>query len=194
MEASLKETRSVGTYTSLVLAVTSVTTLMVVVGLTMDLFADHALGTQAQIAWSAHLQQVDAALARNDVRAAESAWREAHAAALKSRHWEGPVAVGDAHRRLGDVGGVRQAARAKARQSYLIALFRARGEGSVEGVLRVAERFAELGDRKVVEQCIRVARTVAAQEKDPLAQQSVRVFTERWEARALEADPQNLTP
>ena len=121
------------------------------------------------------------------------AWREAHAAALKSRHWEGMVAVGDAFRQVGDAGGFRQTARAKARQSYLTALFRARGEGSVDGVLRVAERFAELGDREVVEQCIRVAWTVAAQAKDPLAQQSVRAFTERWEARAREAEPQNFT-
>ena len=46
---------------------------------------------------------------------------------------------------------------AKGRQTYLTALFRARSEGSVEGVLRTAERFAELGDRGVVEQWIRVA-------------------------------------
>src|SRR5213594_3970757 len=133
MEASLKEPRSVCTYTSLVLAVTSVTTLMVVVGLTMDLFADHALGTQTQIAWSAHLQKVDAALARNDVNDAESAWREAYAAALKSRHWEGLVAVGDAYRRLGDRAGFHNTSDAKARETYLAALFRARSQGSLEG-------------------------------------------------------------
>ena len=103
------------------------------------------------------------------------------------------VAVGDAYRQVGDAGGFHHAARAEARQSYLTALFRARGEGSVDGVLRVAERFAELGDRDVVEQCIRVAWTVAAQAKDPLAQQSVRAFTKRWEARALEAEPLNFT-
>jgi len=186
--------RSLGSHTSLVLAVASLATLMVVVVMAMDLFADHALGTDAQLAWRAHLQRVDAALARSDVGAAEMAWREAYAAALKSRHWEGMVAVGDAYRQVGGAGGFPQAARAKARQSYMTALFRARGEGSVDGVLRVAERFAELGDREVVEQCIRVAWTVAALAKDPLAQQNVRAFTERWEARALEAQPQNFTP
>src|SRR5438445_688949 len=143
---------------------------MVVAVMAMDLFADRALGTDAQLAWCAQLKKVDAALANNDVSAAELAWRETYAAALKSRHWEGMVAVGDAYRQVGDAGGFHHAARAEARQSYLTALFRARGEGSVDGVLRVAERFAELGDRDVVEQCIRVAWTVAAQAKDPLAQ------------------------
>jgi hypothetical protein len=189
----LKADRSLGSHTSLVLAVASVATLMVVAVMAMDLFADHALGTPAQIAWRTRLQKVDPALARNDVSAAESAWHEAYAAALKSRHWEGMVAVGDAYRQIGAAGGFRPTARAKARQSYLTALFRARGEGSVDGVLRVAERFAELGDREVVEQCIRVAWTVAAQAKDPLAQQSVRAFTERWEARALEGESLNFT-
>ena len=189
----MKADQSLGSHTSLVLAVASVATLMVVAVMAMDLFADHALGTDAQLAWRAQLKKVDAALANNNVSAAELAWRETYAAALKSRHWEGMVAVGDACWQVGDAGGFHHAARAKARQSYLTALFRARGEGSVDGVLRVAERFAELGDRDVVEQCIRVAWTVAAQAKDPLAQQSVRAFTERWEARALEAEPLNFT-
>ena len=81
----MKEDRSVGLHTSLVLAVASVTTL-----------------------------KVDAALA-----------------------------VGDAYRQIGDAGSFRRTAGAKARQSYLTALFRARGEGSVDGVLRVAERALE---------------------------------------------------
>jgi hypothetical protein len=191
----LKADPSLGPHTSLVLAVASVATLMVVAVMAMDLFADHALGTDAQLAWRAQLKKVDAALANNDGSAAELASHETYAAALKSRHWEGMVAVGDAYRQVGDASGFHHAhaARAKARQSYLTALFRARGEGSVDGVLRVAERFAELGDRDVVEQCIRVAWTLAAQAKDPLAQQSVRAFTERWEARALEAEPLNFT-
>lgn len=189
----MKADQSLGSHTSLVLAVASLATLMVVAVMAMDLFADHALGTDAQLSWRAQLKKVDAALANNDVSAAELPWRETYAAALKSRHWEGMVAVGDACWQVGDAGGFHHAARAKARQSYLTALFRARGEGSVDGVLRVAERFAELGDRDVVEQCIRVAWTVAAQAKDPLAQQSVRAFTERWEARALEAEPLNFT-
>jgi len=83
---------------------------------------------------------------------------------------------------------------AKARQAYLSALFRARSEGSLAGVLITAERFAELGDRDVVEQCIRVARKVAAQSRDPYAEEHLRAFTERWAASAQEIDGRGLTP
>ena len=80
--------------------------------------------------------------------------------------------------------GFPEASIAKGRQTYLTALFRARSEGSVEGVLRTAERFAELGDRGVVEQCIRAARQVAASSRDPQTEEYVRAFTECWAADA----------
>jgi hypothetical protein len=104
------------------------------------------------------------------------------------------VAAGDTSRVLGEPAGFRAASVAKARQAYLTALFRARNEGSLEGVLRTAERVAELGDREVVEQCIRVARRVAAESKDPRAEEHVRAFTERWAASAQEIDDRGLTP
>src|SRR5437773_5537019 len=88
---------------------------MVVAVMAMDLFADRALGTDAQLAWRAQLKKVDAALANNDVSAAELAWRETYAAALKSRHWEGMVAVGDAYRQVGDAGGFHHADRKSTR-------------------------------------------------------------------------------
>jgi len=158
-----------------------------------DVAGDHALGTEAQTAWREHLLRVADALARNDLEVAQLAWREAYAAALKARHWEGLVAVGDAYRLVGERGRYRKTSEAKARQTYLTALFRARTEGSLEGVLRVAERFAELGDREVVEQCIGAARTAAVKAKDPRAEERVRAFTERWAARALEVDPLGFT-
>ena len=174
--------------------------LAAVLGLTLfaatvaDVFGDHALGTEPQLAWRTHLLRVADALAQGDLANAELVWREAYAAGLKSRHWEGMVAVGDAYRVLGARAGFRKASEAKARQTYLTALFRARTEGSVEGVLRVAERFAELGDREVVEQCIRVAWSVTAQTKGPHAEERVRAFTERWAANALEPDQLGSTP
>lgn len=186
--------RSVGSHDSLVLAVASMTALLVIAVLVLDLFADHALGTESQVAWRAQLRKVDAAVAGNDLADAATPWREAYAVALKSRHWEGMVAVGDAYRQLGDLGGFPRTAQAKARQTYLTAMFRARGEASVDGVLRVADRFADLGDHDVVKQCIRVARSIATQARDPHAQQSVRAFAERWEARALEGEPRRFTP
>ena len=70
---------------------------------------------------------------------------------------------------------------------------RARSEGSVEGVLRTAERFAELGDRGAVERCIRVAQRVTEQSRDPQAPEYVRAFTERWAADAR-IDQRGLTP
>jgi hypothetical protein len=159
-----------------------------------DVAAGHALAAEAQIAWKARLQQVDDAMARDDFAAAERLWREAYAAALKSRHWEGMVAAGDSYRRLGERAGFRMVASAKARETYLAALFRARSQGSVEGVLRAAQGFAELGDDQVVEQCLGLAQRVAAGSKDPRAVERVRAFAERWAARAQEADHLELTP
>src|SRR5256885_14324063 len=101
--------------------------------LVTDALADHALGTEAQLAWRAQLLKVDQALARDDFAAAEMLWREAYAAALKSRHWEGMLATGD-------------------------------------------------------------ARRVAAQSKDPRADEHLRAFTERWAASALEMDYLAWTP
>jgi hypothetical protein len=158
-----------------------------------DVAASHAVGTEAQLAWQARLLKVEQAMARGDFAAAENLWREAYAAALRSRHWEGVIAAGDTYRALGARAGFREASVAKARQAYLSALFRARSEGSLAGVLITAERFAELGDREVVEQCIRVARRVAAQSRDPYAEEHLRAFTERWAANA-QIDGRGLTP
>lgn len=184
----MKEAWSTRWYGPLLFAIASMTGLMLLVVLVADVFADHALATESQIAWQAQLQKVDDALAQNDVARAQMVWREAYAAALKSRHWEGMVAVGDAYRRVGELGGFRKSSELKARESYLTALFRARSQGSLDGVLRAAQAFAELGDREVVEQCIREARDVAAQRRDPRALEHVRIFTERWAARALEVE------
>jgi hypothetical protein len=165
----------------------------VLVAVAAEARGDHALGTELQLAWKRHLISVADALARNDLPGAELAWREAYAAALKSRHWEGMLAAGDAYRVVGERGRFRKKAEAKARETYLTALLRARAEASLEGVLRVAERFADLGDRAVVEQCIRVARGIAAKTRDPRADERVRAFTERWAVRAQELDSMRYT-
>jgi len=194
MEAAMKELCSSRWLCLSLPAIASTLGLMLLGATVMDVLADHAIGTEAQLAWNARLLKVDEALARGDLAAAELQWREAYAAALKSRHWQGMVAAGDTYRVLGARAGFRAASVAKARQAYLTALFRARNEGWLEGVLRTAYRFAELGDREVVEQCIRVARRVAAESKDPRAEEHVRAFTERWAASAQEIDDRGLTP
>lgn len=175
-------------------AIVSTLGLMVPATTVVDVVADHAIGTEAQIAWESRLLKVDEALERGDFAAAERQWREAYAAALKSRHWQGMLAAGDTYRVLGARAGFRAVAVAKARQAYLTALFRARSEGSVEGVLRTAERFAELGDGEVVEQCIHVARQVAERFRDPRAEEQVRAFTERWAADARGIGYRGFTP
>lgn len=154
--------------------------------------AHHALGTGAQIDWHVLLTRMDEALGHDQIAGAETLWREACVAALRSRHWQGMVAVADAYRRLGARAGFD--ADAKARQLYLTAFVRARGEMSLEGVLRAAQGFAELNDHAVVEQCIRAAWVVAAQTRKPLDEQRVRAFAERWAARTLEVDRPGLIP
>ena len=175
-------------------AIVSTLGLIPVVATVPTVVADHAIGTDVQIRWQARLLAVEEAMARGDLLTAERLWREAYVAALKSRHWQGMVATGDTYRALGARAGFGATSVAKARQAYLTALFRARAEGSVEGVLRTAERFADLGDRDVVEQCIHVARRVAARSPDPQAKEYVRAFTERWAADAQGSNYRGLTP
>jgi len=127
-----------------------------------------------ELTWQARLLRVEQAIAVNDVDGAALLWRDAHAAALRSRHWEGMVAVADTYRALGAQADFLAASLAKARQTYLRALLRARREGSL-----VADRFAELGDREVVERCMRVARRVAAHSRDPYADEHLRAFADR---------------
>jgi hypothetical protein len=179
---------------TLALAAVSMLVVAILALLGVEFLADQVVGAEPDVAWRAQLARVDAALARNDLAGAEMLWAEAYVAAIKSRHWEGMVAAGDIYRRLGELGGFRKLSDAKAREAYLAALFRARNRGSLEGVLRVAQGFSELGDHEVVEQCISVARSVAARSWNPRAEERVRTFVERWDARALEADHLGLMP
>jgi len=109
-------------------------------------------------AWTAPLQQMDEALAAGDVRLAERAWYDAYGQALGSRRWESMVEAGDAALRIRAVAKAQRLAAPTARQAYLTALVRARGQRSVDGVLRAAEAFARLGDDEVVEQALQIAR------------------------------------
>jgi len=167
---------------------------MVLAATVKDVLADQAIGSEAQLSWQARLLRVEQAMADADYVRAELLWRDTYAAALKSRHWEGMVAVADTYRALGARAGFPTPAVAKARQAYLTALFRARSEGSLAGVLITADRFTELGDREVVEQCIRVAKKVAAQSRDPYASEHLRAFVERWAASAQGIQHEGLTP
>jgi hypothetical protein len=116
--------------------------------------------------WPGHLSAMDAAVATGDAGAAVRAWRGAYAAALEHPGWQGLVEVAAAALRMGAIGGLARAAEGRARETYWIALFRARQQASLNGVLDAAGAFGELGDHAMVEQCIRVAESLAALEGD----------------------------
>lgn len=138
--------------------------------------------------WATHIRAVDAALGQGAISAAVMAWHDAYGAALGSRRWEGMVAVGDVALRIGQASGSRKASEAQARRVYLTALFRARNQGSLDGVLRVGEAFAALGDRQVAEQALVIATRLAARSNDREALGRVRAFQERWIAASSFAE------
>jgi hypothetical protein len=117
--------------------------------------------------WAAHLTTVDAALAAGDGAAALSAGQAAYAAALGSRRWEGFADVADAYLRIGRASTAPNSAAPRARDLYLSALFRARDAGSLDGVLRIAAAFDDLGDREVVEEAMRMADRLAGARPSP---------------------------
>lgn len=137
--------------------------------------------------WAIHIHLMDDALKTGNVGAALRTWHDAYASALGSRQWQGMLDVGDAYLRIGEVAGTRRAAEATARQAYLIALFRARQQGTIDGALRAAEAFAALGDRDAVEQCLRVAEQLAARHSNPDARGRVRAFAADLSDRLLAA-------
>jgi hypothetical protein len=132
---------------------------------------------QSARVWAAHLQVLDTELGRGHVDVAVRVWHDASGAALESRSWEGMIAVGDASMRIGDAAGTPNSARTNAREAYMIALIRARRSGSVDGALRSAEAFRELGADLIVEQCLHIAAHLAA--GDDQAQQRVREARQR---------------
>jgi hypothetical protein len=135
-----------------------------------------------ETAWREHLHATDAALAEWNVSRAVRVWQEARSAALRSGAWSALVEVGDASLRIGELAATGGGARAEARGLYLRALFQARAQGSLDGVLRVTEAFASLGDQDVVDRALRVARQLAASQ-GPAAWDRVREATVRLGAR-----------
>jgi hypothetical protein len=88
--------------------------------------------------------------------------------------WQPLMKVGGDARARGDVPG--------ARRAYLAALFRARGERSLPGVLSAAEGFESLGDRPVVEQALRVAATLDDVRVDADTARRLRALRDRLDA------------
>jgi hypothetical protein len=110
--------------------------------------------------WRRSLQNIDDARQTGNSGRAVTAWRDAYGAAVRSGRWDAMIDVGDAALRVGPVPEFREPPDAAARRSYLTALFRARGQGAVDGILSACRGFALLGDVAVVKQCIEVGHEV----------------------------------
>ena len=104
---------------------------------------------------------VERALDAGDITAARRAWHDMYLRALDGRDWHELVEAADTHLMIAGRAGARSDdAYPRARELYLAALFRARAEGSPDGALRVAERFAALGDRDAAAMALRLADTI----------------------------------
>ena len=144
--------------------------------------------TLTQAPWTPHLEAMDAAISTSNASAAVLAWRHAYAAALDQPGWRGLVEVASAALRIGAIPGFRKAAESRARESYWTALFRARRQGSLNGVLDAAEAFGTLGDRVMVEQCIRIAERLALLTGDAEAAERVRTLATGLAQRYIEVE------
>jgi hypothetical protein len=127
--------------------------------------------------WATHIEGMDRAVEAGDTTVAVRAWRDGCAAALDHPGWAGLVQVAAASVRMGVLPGMGKACESRARETYWTALFRARKQGSINGVLQTAEAFGSLGDRGMVEQCIKVAEALAALGGDADAASRVRTLT-----------------
>jgi hypothetical protein len=143
-------------------------------------FAQYGVAEQARgdSLWKGNLHLVETELAAGHVDAAVGAWHEAYGAALASRSWESIPALGDAFMKIGYAAGSPGGARMNAREAYFTALIRAQRNYSIDGALRSAEAFAEIGDRAIVEQSLYIAAQLAGGDKR--AQQWVSEARQRW--------------
>src|SRR5258705_9021992 len=141
-----------------------------------------------RLQWTAHVEAMDVGIAGSNASAAVLAWRHAYSSALDQPGWRGLVDVAGAALRIGAIPGFKKAAESRARESYWTALFRARRQGSLNGVLDAAEAFGALGDRVMVEQCVRIAERLASLTGDIEAGERVRALAADLAQRYLDAD------
>jgi hypothetical protein len=144
--------------------------------------------------WADDLRTAGEALAAGNVGVAEWAWRHAWAAALRSRRWDGMLAVGGAALAIGEGTHDVRAGRAQARRAYLAALFRAREARSVDGIVRAAEAFLDLGDREVAQTGLGMALALLRRTPDEMASARVQALADRLGDRSIAAGPMGLEP
>jgi hypothetical protein len=135
--------------------------------------AAEAVGADTRPAWQMALDTMDRALAAGDITGAEMAWRNAYGFAIRSRQWEALLAAGDGSLRIADHVLVKLPYRARAADAWRAALFRARAQRSLDGVLRVADAFARLGEAEGVTQALQIADGLAATDSSGEARRRV---------------------
>jgi len=185
-EGLLTETWASRWYTPLVLLGVAVLVLLIIALAIVEVLVAATPVVPGPTGWSTPLERADEALRDGDVAQALAWWREARMEALRSGGWEGLIEVGDASRRLGVRAGLRRDGDMLARDAYMTALLRAHREHSVDGVLRAAAAFGELGDREVLAHAVRIAERQAAH--DPRAREHVRAVADRWMTPLLETE------
>jgi hypothetical protein len=116
--------------------------------------------------WVTGLRALGEAIDTGDFGAASRAWPAAWASAFSSRRWDVLLATGDAALRMSVLLNSPVSARANARRAYRAALFRARAQASVEGVLRACEAMKVLGDQEMAEAAEHMARKLASTTND----------------------------
>ena len=123
------------------------------------------------------------AVQRGDLATARAAWHDAYRSLRRTRDWQGMAALGDTALGIAGASGARQPWEADARQAYLGALFRARAETSLDGVLRATDAFATLGDREVTEEGLRIAESIALRTGTAEARDRMLAHRARFEGR-----------
>ena len=129
------------------------------------------------------ITEISEAVQRGDLATARAAWHAAYRSLRRTRDWQGMAALGDTALGIAGASGAHQPWEADARQAYLGALFRARAEASLDGVLRATDAFATLGDRDVAEEGLRIAESVALRAGTAEARDRVRAHRARFEGR-----------
>ena len=119
---------------------------------------------------------VKAALEHGDLSTAVRMTDAAYRRAISDRRWEPLIEAGDLYYRIVSRTGAEGASQ-RARDAYQAALRSARHAGSLEGVLRAAEAFAQLGDVSETQLSLYVARDLAGYDAEAVA--DVRAAAER---------------
>ena len=146
--------------------------------------------TSSATSTAERIRVIDEAVQRGDLVTARAAWHDAYRSLRRTRDWQGMAALGDIALGVAGASAARQPWEADARQAYLGTLFRARAEGSLDGVLRATDAFATLGDRDVAEEGLRIAEAVASRTGTSEARDRVLARRAQFEARdtTLQAD------